>query len=54
MSEQQERIYEALCDMYSAKDVVDLIINVCGTQILNDDMEQELIACGHLEDEDED
>lgn len=54
MTEQQKRIYEALCNMPSAEAVADLITNVCGTHILDDDMEQELIACGYLEDEEDD
>lgn len=52
MSEQQQRIYEALCNMPSAEAVADLITNVCGTHILDNDMEQELINMGYLDEVD--
>lgn len=54
MNEQQKRIYDAICGMPTATDVVDLITNVCGTQILDDDMEQELVNLGYLDEKDED
>lgn len=52
MNEQQKRIYLALLSMSSIESVVDTIVNVCGTRILNDDLEHELVMQGYLDEED--
>lgn len=53
MSNRQTLVYDTLCDIYGT-DAVDFFTNALGMQILeNDDIYQELIDIGALEEEDD-
>lgn len=53
MNETQKKIWNALCEL-SGEKVANILTDVHGLQILDDDVKQELIDLGILEDEDDD
>lgn len=53
MNEKEEKMWNALCSL-SGEKVANILTDVHGLQILDDDVYEELVNLGILEDEDED
>ena len=55
MDDIKTEVYNALCGMYNVVDVVDLFLNVIPTSYsLYEDLKNELIEMGVLDDDDDD